>query len=400
MFDAFRSAPFRYLWLSSFNFALVQGIQRFTFVWLVLDLSTGSKAAGLVAFALGIPVFFIALPAGLLSDRIDRRILLQGSVIGAFIISCVTAALVFADAITVPLTFGLALALGTALAFGQPVRQAVLPSIVPRERLMNAIVLMTLGQNVAMVIGPAVGGIAIGLWGIGAAFALQAILYALSFATLLPLKIPAALARRAGASLWADLGEGFAFVAKHRPIAMLVLLLLVGSFFLQGSSGVLIPRIAKEELHRGAFASSMLFGFMGMGMIVSSLFLASRTAMRDKGRWFMVMLIVAGLIYAVMGLSPWYAGLALLHVAWGLTGGFYTNLNQTLIQGATPPEVMGRVMAVHSLVFLGVGPLGSLAAGPAADWMGAREYVILCGCVTMVVAGAALVTQHGLRRMS
>ncbi|MFN0095156.1 MAG: MFS transporter [Dehalococcoidia bacterium] len=398
--DAFRSRPFRFLWISSFNFSLVQGIQRFTFVWLVLDLTTGSKATGLVAFALGIPVFFIALPAGLLSDRMDRRLLLQGSVIGAFVISTVTAVLVLADAITVPLAFVLALGIGTALAFGQPVRQAVLPSIVPRERLMNAIVLMTLGQNVSTVLGPALGGAVIAMGGIGAAFALQAALYGLSFVTLLPLRMPARPEAPPRRNLRAELGEGLAFVAGNSAIRTLVLLLLVGAFFLQGSSGVLIPKIAKEELHRGAFAASMLFGFMGMGMIVSSLFLASQTAMKNKGTWFMAMLVVAGFIYVGMGLSPWYMGLVVLHLLWGITGGFYVNLNQTLIQGHTPLDVMGRVMAVHALVFMGIGPLGSLVAGPAADWMGAREYVVVCGLATVVLTGAALVTQAKLRRLS
>src|SRR3990172_1676071 len=213
-FDAFRSRPFRLLWLHTLSAFLVQGIQRFAFVWLVLDLTDDRGAAGIVVFALGIPAFFLSLPAGVLSDNTDRRALLFGSQLVAAAALAVGATLIWSDAVTLGLTFALASIVGATIAIGQPARTAILPSLVEREGLMNAIVLTTLGQNLTMIIGPALGGAAIALWGIGGAFALQAVLSVASLVVLLPLRIPPVVARGDGRRPLQELREGIDFVVR------------------------------------------------------------------------------------------------------------------------------------------------------------------------------------------
>jgi len=398
-FSAFRSRDFTALWLNTFSFFLTQGTQRFTFVWLILNLDDRSTAAGLVSFALGIPVFFFALPSGILADRVDRRLLLVVSQVFAIGVSAATAFLIWSDAITPLSTFILAAGIGLTMALGQPVRQAILPSIVPRERLMNAVVLTSLGQNVSTLIGPAIGGAVIALSGIGGAFAMQGIVYGVGLVALVFLHVPPVRQQLTRTNPLRDLREGFAFVVGHRGVLVLLLLLVATGIFMMGPSQALIPKIAREELGKGAFETSLLFTALGTGMLSTSLLLATLGDIPYKGGGFLGALIVGGIVFAGIGLSQTYILTLAFMFAWGLGGGFFINLNQTLVQTHTPADIMGRVMSIHTLAFFGVGPMGSLLAGWMADSIGAPEWVAISGFTISAIAVFTLFTQPSLRRM-
>ena len=397
-FVAFQSPPFRYLWLNTFAFNLNQGMQRFAFVWLALRLSDGSGAAGVVAFALGIPVFFLSLPAGVLSDRRDRRVLLFGSQALAAVVSVGVAVLIWSDAVTLWAIFLLAAGIGATVAVGQPVRSAILPTVVEREKLMNGVVLMTMGQNAAFIIGPAIGGVTIALFGIGAAFAVQAAIYALGFLALVPLRLsrPAATGKR---DVFKELGEGFAFIRSHTAVRTLMFLVVMSSMIVIGAVTALVPLVAKEELGVDAFGASMLFALQGVFSLLGSIYIAGKTGMKRKGTVFLFGLMAGGLVLTGIGLSPWYGLTAIFMAMFGITGAVYMNMNQTLIQGNTPHEVMGRVMSIHTLGFMGLGPMGALVAGPVADVIGAPTTIAICGLATTALAVGTYAFEPVLRRM-
>lgn len=399
LFGPFSTPAFRYLWLNSFGFALIQSTERFTFVWLVLQLGGGPGGAGLVAFTLGIPVLFFSLPAGVLSDRMSRRRLLIWSQAVATAITGLAAALVWTDRITIPLAYALAAGIGMTTAFGRPVRRAVIPSVVEPDRLQNAVALITLGMNTSLIIGPAFGGGIIALTGLAGAFVLQTVFYFLTLLPLLPMRLPA-IVRDGDSRPFRDLLEGLGFIVRSRGIRTLVGLLMLSGLFMIGPFQALLPHIAEADLGSDAFGASMLFVALGTGMLVTSILLASARDIRRKGMWFMTNLIGGGVIWAGVGLSDTYALTFVLMLAWGLGGGLFINLNQTLIQANTPDQLMGRVMSVHTLSFQGVGPVGALVAGTAAGAVGATTWVTACGVAIAVAAVLALLTQPGLRRMS
>ena len=130
--SAFKSRPFTLLWINTFGFALVQATQRFAFVWLVLELGRGSGAAGLVSFALGVPVLFMTIPAGVLADRMDRRKLVLISQLAAVGVTLAAGIIVFAGAMTTVVALVLALGVGATVAVGLPVRNAIVPTVVER----------------------------------------------------------------------------------------------------------------------------------------------------------------------------------------------------------------------------------------------------------------------------
>jgi MFS family permease len=397
-FSILGDQTFRALWLNTVSFILIQSTQRFAYVWLVLELGGREREAGIAAFAMGIPVLFLSLPAGVLSDRMNRRTLLAWSQLGALIISGLTAALILTGNITIGITYVLAAAMGATTAYGQPVRQAIVPSIVPVHRLQNAIALMTLAQNTSFMAGPALGGALIAWWGIGAAYAVQTAVYAVSLVTLIGLRLPDVV-KRADRHLGREIREGIAFITHDRGIRVLVGLLMVFGLLMIGPFQALLPVIARDNLGREALGTGLLFAALGSGMLVTSLILASVRDLRRKGMIFTVNYILGGIGFAAIGLSRSYALTLVVLFFWGMGGGLFINLNQTLIQTRTPHELMGRVMSVQMLSFVGIGPIGALVAGAGAEAFGAAAWIAACGAFIAATGVIALATQPDVRRL-
>ncbi len=398
-FSAFQSRNFALLWANNMTFALSQSVRQFAFTWLALELFDSGQALGLIIFALGLPILVFGLPAGALADRIDRRLLLFASQVGGVVVTALTAVLVWADVMTIPLTMTLALALGATVAFGQPVRVAIVPSLVEPSRLLNAVTLMSLSQNVSMIAGPAIGGAMIAIGGVGAAFAGQAVLLGVGLIALIPLRVPPVDRTGPRRHLGAEVREGLAFVAGHPGIRTLMLVLMTTALVMAGTFMTLLPKIAREDLNVGAFETSMFFTAMGVGMLMSSLLLASFSRLDRAGLWFILTLITGGTLNAAFGVSLWYVASMAIMFATGWNAGFFTNLNLTLIQANTPHEVMGRVMSIYTLAMAGGMPLGGLLAGLMADVWGSREWFVACGLTLVAIAIVVLFTQPSLRRM-
>ncbi len=398
-FSAFKSRNFALLWGNNMTFALSQSVRQFAFTWLALELFSSGKALGLIIFALGLPILVFGLPAGALADRIDRRLLLFASQVGGFVVTLLTAVLVWTGVMTVPLTMVMALALGATVAFGQPVRVAIVPSLVEPSRLLNAVTLMSLSQNVSMIAGPAIGGVMIAIGGVGAAFAGQSVLLGIGLIALLPMRVPAI--DRAGQQrhMVAEVREGLAFVVGHPGIRTLMLVLMTTALVMAGTFMTLLPKIAKEDLEIGALETSLFFTAMGVGMLMSSLLLASFSRLDRAGLWFIVTLISGGVLNAAFGVSLWYVASLAIMFATGWNAGFFTNLNLTLIQANTPHVVMGRVMSIYTLAMAGGMPLGGLLAGLMSDAWGSREWFVACGLSLVAVGIAVLLTQPSLRHM-
>ena len=405
-FSAFRSHPFTYLWINTLSFALVQAMQRFAFVWLVIEaideggLGRGSEWSGAVFFALGIPVLFFTIPAGVLADRINRRTLVLASQVVAVAVTVAAGVIIVAGAMTTVLALLLAAGIGATIAVGLPVRNAIVPTVVDRETLLKAIVMMSMAMNISQIVGASLGGLAIAVWGIGGAFIAQGVLLLVGTLALIPLRVPTVRAAEQHRQPIQELREGMGFVWDHQGIRTLIILLAIAGIFLIGPFGTLLPQIAKEELGRNAFEASLLFTVMGVGTVISSLAIASVPELRNKGGWVIGTLISAGIVVPLLGVSPWYPLTAGVMFCGGVAAGIFMNLNQTLVQANTPPEIMGRVVSIHTLAFQGVGPFGGILAGLMAAWLGAPTWMVISGAILFVLTTWALVTQPALRKMS
>jgi len=399
--DLMRIKPFRLLWGNTFLFVLVQSTSRFALVWLALDLGARSNISGLILFVMGIPALLISLPVGVMSDRLDRRRILLTSQVGALAVALATAVMVTTDTITIPWTVFLSFVSGIFIALGTPVRGAIVPTLVDRDRLVGAVAVSTIGNNLALIVGPATAGPAIRAWGIQGAFWLQVALYGLGLLLLFPLRLPQRdIPERK--DLREELLGGIRFVSGHEAVRSFFVLLSCSVLFMMSPWIVLGPQIAREQVGATGEQTTLLFAMLGVGQFVMSMAIMRwNHVLRQKGLWFMCGLCWGSCVQMLLGQSFSLLSMGLFLFMWGLGGGLYTNLNQTLIQNNTPPAVMGRVMALQSLLMSGLAPVGALLVGFVARSVdNVPATFTACGALMLLSAVYFLAFHRHLRPLS
>lgn len=399
--ELFAIKAFRLLWTNSFLFTLVQSTQRFAFVWLALGLGARSDISGVILFVMGVPALLISLPVGVLSDHFNRRVLLVSSQVGAFAITTVTALLVTTGVISIPWAIVCSFVSGISIALGAPVRSAIVPSLVEREKLVGAIAVSTIGNNIALIVGPATAGPMIKTWGIQGAFWFQAILYAIGLVALIPLELPAS-ANTERRRLRNEVMGGLRYISENSAVRSFFVLLGCSVLFMMSPWIVLGPQIAKEEVGASGSQTTLLFALLGVGQLITSLgIMRWNHVIRQKGLWFMCGLCWGSSVQMLLGQSGNFLAMGIFLFMWGIGGGFYMNLNQTLIQNNTPPEVMGRVMAIQSLLMSGLAPAGALLVGVIARRIDSAPVTFsVCGFLMLVSTLYFLVFRPRLRPMA
>jgi MFS family permease len=383
-------APFRRFLAAQFLSALVNGTLRFVLVWLTLDLTGWSPAVGLVGLALGVSALVVAVPAGAISDRVDRRLLfIRLSMVTTLVLASATA-LVATDRASVAVVAVHAALLGGLLAAVSPAVQAMVPALVPRELLMNGVALQLITMQVALMMGAVAGGAAIALAGNAGGLGLLTVVEGVAVLLMLRVTLPVRVAEPGRPRLVADIGEGIRWAARLEPVRSLLLVMLTIGF-MWGGVQLLLPDLAKDELGTGAFATSVLFAPLGVGMLVTSLALANRRVVRRRGRLLaLAFTLNAGPMVVAMGVSRSYALTLVLMAVWGVGGGIVMTLQRTLLQEDTPERMMGRAMGLNTLGMLGSFPLAAAVAAALTGVTGTGTALVGMGLATTAIA--ALVT--------
>ncbi len=355
--------------------------------WLIYRLTGSAVLLGLVSFSGQIPVFLLAPFGGALADRMERRRILVATQTAAMVFTSLLAALTLFGAVREWHVFVVAALLGVANAFDIPARQAFVVDMVGKEDLVNAIALNSSMFNGARIIGPAIAGVLITAVGEGWCFFANAVSYTAVIAGLLLMKVTVSARPRVAGSAFEKIREGFVFVGRTGPVRALMLLL--GLVSLMGMPyAVLMPIFADRILHGGPRGLGILMGASGLGALSGAVALATRKGIQGLGRWvaFASAGFGAGLIMFSMSRSFWLS--AALLVPTGFSMMVQMASSNTLIQSMVPDELRGRVMAVYSMMFMGMAPLGALLAGTLAGRLGAPLTVAVGGAACIV--GASL----------
>ncbi|MDT4969509.1 MAG: hypothetical protein QOJ64_4246 [Acidobacteriota bacterium] len=355
--------------------------------WLVYRLTGSAVLLGLIGFASLIPVFLLAPIGGALADRNSRHRIIIFTQIAAMVLAFILAALTLTHRIQVWHLFVLAALLGVAYAFYVPAASAFVVDMVGKEDLMNAIALNSSLVNGARIVGPAIAGILVASIGEGWCFLLNGASYIAVIGGLLLMSITPHRKVPLPGSPLADIIEGFRFVWRTSPVR--ALLLLLGAVSLFGTPyAVLMPIFADQTLHGGASGLGLLMGASGLGALIGALSLAVRNKVYGLGRWVAVSTAAFGVSLIPFSLSHsfWLSAALLLPV--GLSMMIEMAASNTLIQAMVPDNLRGRVMAVYSMMFMGMAPIGALVAGSLANRLGAPRTVLLGGAVCIV--GAAI----------
>jgi MFS family permease len=367
--------------------------------WLVYRLTGSGLKLGAVGFASQIPVFLFAPIGGIVADRSNRRHVVIGTQVASMLLALVLAALTLTHRIQVWHIFVLAALLGVVNAFDIPGRQSFLVDLVGKEDLMNAIALNSSMFNGARVIGPAVAGILVAKLGEGWCFFVNGVSYIAVIAGLMLMNVHAPARVSVEASPWEHIREGFRFVSRTAPIRALLLLLGVVSVAGMPYS-VLMPIFADKILHNGGqeFATligshdlgavrlGILMGAAGVGALLGALTLAVRTGVKGLGRWVSVCCAGFGISLMLFAFSKsfWLSVLLLFPV------GYFIMLqmasSNTLIQVMVPDALRGRTMAVYSMMFMGMAPIGALLGGALSDRLSAPLTVAIGGFASVMGA--------------
>jgi MFS family permease len=369
-------------------------MQNVAQAWLVYRLTGSSLLLGSIGFVSQIPVFIAAPIGGTIADRRSRHKLVIATQVSSMILALILAALTLVRGsnghplIRVWHIFVLSALLGLVNGVDIPARQSFMVEMVGKEDLMNAIALNSSVFNGARIVGPAIAGIMVGAIGEGWCFFANGISYIAVIIGLLAMRVQPHKVTSV-TSPTQHIIEGFRFVKKAIPIRDMLLLLGVVSLVAMPYA-VLMPIFADRILHVGATGLGMLMGATGVGALLAALSLAARSGLKGLGRLigFAALGFGASLIAFSRSHSFWLSVVLLVPVGFGMM--LETTTSNTLIQAMVPDELRGRVMAVYTMMFMGMAPLGSLFAGAVADRLGAPITLSIGGFVCMIAAAVFL----------
>ena len=329
--------------------------------WLIYRLSHSAFLLALDQFLGGIPIFLFSLIGGVVADRIERRKILLVSQYMQMGSATVLTILVAAGVVHVWHILCLSVVSGLAQAFGGPAYQALIPTLVEREDMPNAIALNSIQFNMAVTIGPALAGQALAKLGEKWCFGLNAISF---LAPIISLSMISTrfLPERTTESMFSSLKQGIKFVRRQTSMEALIVLAFCMTA-LSMPMRTYIPVFVKDIFHRGPETYGNLLSLMGLGSICGSLIVAERGNLRNKGRFALSMLICLGAGIAGFALSK---SLPLSYAMLVLVGASLMAVFATvtsLVQLITTNEMRGRVMSVYNCAFRGGMPMGNLLTG-------------------------------------
>jgi MFS family permease len=359
--------------------------------WLVYRLTGSSLLLGSIGFASQIPVFLLAFIGGGLADKYNRHRLVIATQIASMILAFLLAVLTLTGAVQIWHLFFLAALLGVVNAFDMPGRQAFVVELVAKEDLMNAIALNSSVFNAARVAGPAIAGILIAYIGEGWCFFGNGVSYIAVIAGLLMMKLTLPRQSPSKEPVLNNILEGFRYVRQTKPIRSVLLLLALISFAGMPYS-VLMPIFADRILHGGARGLGILMGATGLGALAGAITLAMRPGTRGLGKMMAYAGAGFGASLLCFSLSQffWLSMLLLLPVGYFFM--VQLGATNTFLQLMVPDHLRGRVMAVHTTIFMGMAPFGSLLAGFLAHHLGAPT-ALMFGALACI-AGAAVFSIH------
>ena len=381
-FVSLKSRNFRMLWFSSLAAFVGMQMQMVASGWLAFELTGSFAIVGLVSIAWGIPMLLFSLLGGATADRMERRDLVFVSQLGTGVLGLATAILITTGVISIPILFVAGLLQGTIFAFNMPARQALIAELVPPRQLMNAIALNNAAMNGTRIVGPAVAGVMIGLWGVDSAYYAQTLMYlvTLGFVIQLPRSGAHLIDAETRGTVLAEIGVGLRYIAGQRTLLMLMLMAFVPTM-LGMPYIMLLPGFAVEELGLPPDGYGFMLTVSGIGALVGSLAVATMTEFPRKALLQMGAGLGFGAGLAALGLATisfGYAGALVAIVILGLFSNMYMTLNNTMIMGETRPQFYGRIMSIYMLTF-SIFPFMSYPLGVLADRITASTTFVLLG---------------------
>jgi predicted MFS family arabinose efflux permease len=400
--SALEHRDFRLFWVGLVVSNIGTWMQQFGLGWLVVQLAIKDGAPhlapfylGLVGLARAVPGLAFGLFGGVVADRADRRRLLIITQTSASIVAAILAVLTITERINIVEVVLLSALNSIIFSFDAPTRQAMVPRLVSDKQLMSAIGLNSAAFNGATLIGPLVGGVLIIPFGVGGLMMINAITYLAIVGALLLMRPQPAVEPTRNLSMLESIREGLSFI-RGDPVLRWVIALSIATAMLTRPYIQLLPAEA-QFLGVGALELSWLLAASGAGALAGALATASLGSWRRRGALLVGAALAHGTLLIVFGTQHTVLGAMIFVGLTSLAVMVFLGMANTLMQTRSPDALRGRVMSVHTMVFMGFMPLGQMILGSVGTLIGINNAFLVGGVIVTLLAGYAAFRVTALR---
>jgi MFS family permease len=377
MFESLKIRDFRLLWFSNMAGTFAMQMQMVARGWLIYDMTKSPLALTWVMLSFMLPSFLFSLLGGVIADRVRKRPIMIASQVLNTIATIALGLFIYTGEVTFAHFIWFGVFNGTVLSMSMPARSAVIPDLVPREMLVNAMALQSATFNLSRIVGPALAGGLIALFasgsatsfvGVGIVFFVIAALYLTSMVTTMQMHYVGAPEARAASTMGADAIEVFRYMRDEKLILGLLIMGFV-PFTFGFAAQSLLPAFNHDVIEGGPDDLGLLMTAMGVGALLGSLILARVGDIGGKGRVMFVTAHLWAVSIAVFALTSQEWTAMLCGAFTGLFGAVFGSVNMSIVQLAVRPEVRGRVMSINMMT-MGLMPLGIIPISAAAEYVG------------------------------
>jgi MFS family permease len=380
---ALKHRRFFFLWLGLLISIAGTQMQIWALFWHIRDLTDQPIALGGIGLARILPIIIFSLIGGALADSSDRRQIIFVTQSAAALLALTLGLLTQFGHITIWHIYAITALSAVALAFDGPARQSLVPNLVPAKDLPNAFSLTSIAFQAGSVIGPALSGIVIAVWGQQAVYYINAVSFlAVIIALFLIGDVPQKIEQTTKGISLSSIGEGIRFILGKPIIFSTMILDFIATFF--ASANTLMPFVARDVLHVGVVEYGWLSAAQSVGAVSMAIIISQVRELRKQGPLFLGSLLIFGLATVVFGISTHFV---LAWIALALTGaadGLSTIIRTTIRQLHTPDHIRGRMTSVNQIFFQGGPQLGEIEAGAVAQMFGA-PFAIVSGGIGCIV---------------
>ncbi|MFA6200656.1 MAG: MFS transporter [Bacteroidales bacterium] len=386
IFDSLRFRNFKLYFYGQCISLIGTWMQQVAMGWLVYRLTGSLILLGTLVFLSQIPTIFITPFASALIDKISKKKVLIFTQSFSMLQALILTILVFTntiDASNIWIILLLSIFLGIVNAFDGPTRQSFYTSLVPQEYLTNAVALNSAIINGSRLIGPAIGGLLIGIFGEGGCFLINTVSYTFVIVALFKIRLDTIEINKAKLNMISDMKEGFHYMNERTPIKILLIITLIFSFLIFPITSF-FPAYTKDTLQGGSETLGLIMSFLGIGSLSGALFLASRKSIvgLDKIQFFGVMVASLIIIPYFFVTSLWISLILSPLLGFCLVGTIAST--NTMLQALTESKMKGRIMGYYTICFIGGSALGSLFLGWLSHYFSLSIIMASSGIICLI----------------
>ena len=395
----FRHRDFRIFWTGSFFSSIGTQFTTVAMAWQIYELTNSPFQIGLLGLARALPQIVLLLFAGLLADAVNRRKLMICTQTGLFCVSATLALLTYSGIASPQLLYVATMLLALFSSLEQPSRQSLIPNLVPREDLAQALALQGTQRYVPMIVGPSLAGIVLAFFGPAACYTIDALSWIAMLLALLLLKTKISEGGGMRTVSLRSLKEGIGFVWRHGIILPLMLLDFGATFF--GNVRGLLPIYARDILLVGPTGLGMLYAARAVGSVSAAAAMSLRGPVRRSGLWVFIGVGIYGLATALFAYSGMFWFSLLMLTLTGVGDTISSILRGTINQLQTPDALRGRMSSINGIFTMSGPQLGQFEIGIIAAWFGSEMAALTGGlaCLTMLATVAAIFPKVGRFRI-